>query len=248
VTAPVLALCVLVVGCASSDDYRRDQAWMAQRYRACQADRGTDCSLVGDWLVHQVRYDEARAVYLHDCERGEVGGCMRAIERFGEPLLARACKLSVTPCVEAALSSTVTPAERQEAITQVCTKLPERCAEVFERSLRRGEDVSARAKILCTPPGLEPRICGALGLLAWPDPAIGIELLGRACSNGDARACWQLSRRSHDVAAAQRACKLEHPGACDPDTADQVLEGWRARCRENDATACETLGRLLSTP
>jgi TPR repeat protein len=248
----LLALCGLV-GCASSEDYRIEQASMAQQARACQADRGTACVYVGNWLTRQLRYDEARAVYLRACERGESAACVRASERTGdEALLVRACKLAVEPCVDAVMSPAITAVDRDQAITQICTKLPSRCTEVFERLLRRGVDVAAHAKASCTPPGLAPRACGELGLLTWPDPAVGLELLGAACSNGDARACWQQSRRTRDDAvaraSARRACDLGDPSACDPDAANQILEGLRARCREHDALSCEKLGRLLSSP
>ncbi len=245
----LFAVCVLAVGCASAEDYRIEQASLAQQYRACQADRGTSCVGVGGWLTRQFRYDEAREVYHRACARGEALACVHASERFGDQaLLVRACKLSVEPCLDAALSPVTSAADREEAIARVCTKLPSRCTELFERLIRRGVEVGAQATALCTPPGLEPRVCAELGLLTWPDPAIGTGLLRAACDNGDARACWQLFRRAPDPALARRACELGYGNACDPDVADRALEGWRTQCRSDDNTACERLGRLLSTP
>lgn len=247
----IAAACMIVTGCASAEEYRVEQAAMEQRLRACRADRSDRCSDVGSWLVRQFRYDEARAVFHRSCGRGDYAACVNASEQFGEPTLLDACRISVEACFDAALSPTTAAPDRDLAIGKFC-EATSRCSELFERLLRRGVDVAARARALCTPPGLPPKACGELGLLSWPDRAIGVELLGRSCSNGDARACWQHARRTPDPSvaqrSAQRACQLGYHEACDLDAAGQALDQLRAQCRDAVAAACEQLGQRLSAP
>lgn len=243
-----LILASLQAGCGSSQRSWEDTQGHGQRQVAvCKRTGRNACATAGDWLVGELRLDEARAAYRRGCETRDAWSCERGIAALDDrELYAKACEHAPAQCERVAASLPSTDPQFLALLERTCHAHGPACVRLFDKLAREQHPDRARyAHEVCATAD-DTSSCRLLARHLWRDPEIGPALAEVACTAGDGASCWRLAGTTPDpaeaAALARRACELRDADACAGHTREQL----RAACRANDVDACRALGRAVA--
>lgn len=243
-----IAALVLATGCGSSQKSWQELQDHDQRQVAvCRRTGGNACAAAGNWLLAELRIDEARAAYRRGCETRDASSCERGIDTLDDrALLARACEDRPAQCERVAASLPSTDPQFLALLERTCHAHGPACVRLFDKLAREQHPDRARyAHEVCATAGALAS-CRLLALNLWRDAEIGPALAEVACTAGDGASCWRLAGTTPDPAEAEalarRACELRDADACAGHTREQL----RAACRADDRDACRALGRAVA--